>query len=212
METSFRFIPSYIKLRNAIQSGDIGDIVYSEANFALKIDNGHRITRHDLGGSSMLDLGIYALNFSQWVHGGKKPKKIIATGHLFPSGTDSSINGVMTYPGGGTAVFGCHTRVQTEGTARVYGTKGSISLPFPFWCADKIETPEDVYEFEAPKGRFDFNYWNSGFLVHEADHVRECVAKGLTESPVMPLDDSLLLAEIMESSRKQVGVGYPQDN
>ncbi len=179
---------------------------------ALESKDGHRITKHEVGGSSILDRGIYAINFSQVVHGGKKPDKIVATGHLLPNGTDSSMNGVvMTYPGGGTAVIGCHTKVQLEGTARVYGTKGKISLPFPFWCGEKIETPEGTHEFEAPKVKFDLNFWNSGFLVYEADHVRECVAKGLTESPVMPLKDSLLLAEIMESTRKQVGVEYPED-
>ena len=206
-----RFIPTYIKLRDTIERGVIGDVVFSEIDFGVKIDDRERVKKRELGGGSTLDLGVYAINFSQWVHGNKRPDKIVAAGHLFPEGTDSSMNGVMTYPGGGTAVYGCHARVETMSTARVYGTKGRISLPFPFWCASKIETPEGTFEFEPPKGKMGFNYLNSGFLVHEADHVRECVAKGLTESPILSLNDSLLLAEIMESSRKQVGVEYPED-
>ena len=34
---------------------------------------------------------------------------------------------------------------------------------------------------------------------------------GLTESPLMTLDDSLLISEIMDSIRQQVGVKYAQD-
>jgi dihydrodiol dehydrogenase / D-xylose 1-dehydrogenase (NADP) len=49
-------------------------------------------------------------------------------------------------------------------------------------------------------------------LRYEAQNVRECLKKGLTESPVISLDETLLLAELMEDVRKQVGVDYPQDH
>ena len=35
---------------------------------------------------------------------------------------------------------------------------------------------------------------------------------GLLESPKMSLDETLVLAEIMEAIRTQVGVVYPQDH
>lgn len=34
---------------------------------------------------------------------------------------------------------------------------------------------------------------------------------GLLESPLITLDETLVIAEIMETIRKQVGVVYPQD-
>jgi predicted dehydrogenase len=59
----------------------------------------------------MLDLGIYTVNFSQFVHGGKRPSKVIAAGHLFPSkGVDSSIGGVLIYDNGGTAIISTNSR------------------------------------------------------------------------------------------------------
>ncbi len=42
----------------------------------------------------------------------------------------------------------------------------------------------------------------------EAEHVRECLEKGLKESPVVPLEESLLAAEVMEDMRKQVVLGW----
>ena len=65
---------------------------------------------------------------------------------------------------------------------------------------------------ELPDTKLPFNFSNSAQLVYEAQHVRECLAAGLTESPKVTLDETLLVAEIMESIRKQVGVTYPQDD
>ncbi len=42
--------------------------------------------------------------------------------------------------------------------------------------------------------------------------MRECLQKGLKESPLVPLDQTLLAAELMEDMRKQVGVHYQQDD
>jgi len=73
-------------------------------------------------------------------------------------------------------------------------------------------TPEGTIDYEYPEAKIPFNYTNSVGLRYEAQHVRECLKKGLKESPVVSLDETLLLAELMESVRKQVGVDYPQDH
>ena len=46
----------------------------------------------------------------------------------------------------------------------------------------------------------------------EAEHVRECLMEGRLESNLISLDETLIIAEIMEKMRKQVGVQYPQDD
>ena len=46
---------------------------------------------------------------------------------------------------------------------------------------------------------------------YEAHHVRDCLLKGLKESPTVPHRDTLLMAEILEEVRTQVGVVYPWD-
>lgn len=55
------------------------------------------------------------------------------------------------------------------------------------------------------------HYGNSQGLAYEAEEVRRCLSQGLLESPLMSLDESITMAEIMESIRKQVGAVYPQD-
>ena len=72
-----RFIPSYVKVREDIEKGVIGDVLHSEALFAVPIDKVDRILKKDMGGGSVLDIGIYCINWAQFVHGSKKPKKVL---------------------------------------------------------------------------------------------------------------------------------------
>ena len=72
-----RFVPSYVKVREDIERGVIGDVLHSEALFAVPIDKVDRILNKEKGGGSVLDIGIYCVNWAQFVHGSKKPKKVI---------------------------------------------------------------------------------------------------------------------------------------
>jgi len=87
-----------------------------------------------------------------------------------------------------------------------------LELEKPFWCSTTLVTPNGTEEFNLPKVQKPVNYPNSEGLAYEAEEVRRCINKGLLESPLMPLDETLLIAEIVESIRKQIGVVYPQDS
>ncbi len=42
----------------------------------------------------------------------------------------------------------------------------------------------------------------------QAEEVRRCLKKGLTESESMPLEDSLLVAEAVDEISRQIGLGF----
>ena len=46
---------------------------------------------------------------------------------------------------------------------------------------------------------------NSGGFGYEAEHVRKCLQAGLKQSDVMPLEHTVIVAEIMETVMKQLG-------
>ena len=70
----------------------------------------------------------------------------------------------------------------------------------------------EMVEFPLPEtSRHPFNFLNSAGLGYEAQHVRECLLKGLKESPAVSHTETLTIAELMEEVRKQVGVVYDQD-
>jgi hypothetical protein len=45
--------------------------------------------------------------------------------------------------------------------------------------------------------RFEFAHEGRG-LRHQADEVARCIAEGLTESPLMPLDETVSIMETMD--------------
>lgn len=52
---------------------------------------------------------------------------------------------------------------------------------------------------------------NGSGMRYEIDHVYECIRSGMKESPVMSLEHSIRLSDVMENIRHQIGVEFPQD-
>lgn len=77
-----------------------------------------------LGGGSILDLGVYILQFQQFVFRGLKPIDIAVNGHKNEFGTDETTGAIITYPGGKTAVVSTSARVTLPNEALVVGTNG----------------------------------------------------------------------------------------
>ena len=198
-------------MEKEINKGSIGQVLQSQAEFCCKIES-DRIAKKELGGGACLDIGIYCVQFSQFVFGGEKPEKVVASGFTNEEGVDCYGSVTFLYSGGRAATFQYSSKVDAPCEAHVYGTDGSMSLKFPFWCSNKLQLKDGkVVEFPLPEGLQEFNFFNSAGLGYEAQHVRECLLKCLKESPAVPHSETMTIAELMEDIRKQIGVVYEQD-
>lgn len=63
-----------------------------------------------------------------------------------------------------------------------------------------------------PEAKYNFNFINSCGLRYEADEVRKCIRDGKFESDFVTHNESLLIANIEDEIRKQLGVVYPMDS
>ena len=61
----------------------------------------------------------------------------------------------------------------------------------------------EPYNVERP-------YEGNGYQF-EAAHAMQCLRDGLTESPVMPLDETLAIMRVMDRVREQIGMRYACD-
>ena len=68
------------------------------------------------------------------------------------------------------------------------------------------------HDFSYPVNTPEMNFGGSRGLRYEADHVRELLLAGKTESDVMPHRDSVTIAKIQDELRRQVGVHFDADN
>lgn len=73
-----------------------------------------------------MDIGVYVLQFSQYVFKGLSPVSILPWGHLNKHETDDRASAILSYPGGRFSMLSVNTCAQLSNTAHVYGTKGII--------------------------------------------------------------------------------------
>uniref|UniRef100_A0A8D2DMF5 Dihydrodiol dehydrogenase n=1 Tax=Sciurus vulgaris TaxID=55149 RepID=A0A8D2DMF5_SCIVU len=125
-------------------------------------------------------------------------------------GVDDTVSVLLQYPGGVHGTFTCSISTKLPNVASVSGTKGMVQV-FPSWCPTNLVVNDEHKEFPLPQVPKKFNFMNGSGMRYEAIHVRECLRKGLKESPMIPLAESELLAEILEEVRKIIGVTFSQD-
>jgi dihydrodiol dehydrogenase / D-xylose 1-dehydrogenase (NADP) len=82
----------------------------------------------ELGGGTILDLGVYVLQLAQFVFGPSPPEHVLAQGELNENGVDISTSITLKYKGGKTATLCTHARVKLPNEAYIVGTKGTIKV------------------------------------------------------------------------------------
>jgi predicted dehydrogenase len=197
-----RFLPPYRRLRELLDDGAIGEPLMVEADFGFRapVDPTHRLFDPAQGGGALLDLGIYPVQLCAFVLG--LPEKVVADGVVGATGVDEVVAGVLHHAGGRLGVVKASTRVPMACTARIAGTEGWIDLPAFMHCPTSITV-------HSPRGTevIDTSFEGDG-LRFEIDEVQRRIAAGETESPLMPLDESIGLMTVLDDIRAQVGVVY----
>ncbi|XP_043952562.1 trans-1,2-dihydrobenzene-1,2-diol dehydrogenase-like isoform X2 [Gambusia affinis] len=206
-----RFFPVSVEIRKLLAQEYIGEVKMVRADFGVPLLHVPRLVQKELGGGALLDLGIYCLQFINMVYKGEKPESIQASGVCLETGVDETVTVILKYSKNRMAMFTCSTRVQLPNDAVIGGTEGTIQVLSPMWCPTSLFVNGKETQYPVPEPSLPLNFTNSTGMCYEAEEVRQCLLKGLKESPVMPHADSLLLAEMEDEIRRQVGVVYSQD-
>lgn len=205
-----RCFPVYDAVRKEIASGNVGDIHQVMVTFGFRMPDVDRLTKKELGGGTILDLGIYCLQFACLVYDNEVPESIKVSGFLNEEGVDMSVSATLLYKGNRTATIVTHALADLPNEAYICGTKGIIKIP-KFWCPTTANLPSGTIKERLPILEHDTNFINSAGLCYEAAEARACILKGLIESPKITHETSLLLAKLEDEFRKQLGVVYSQD-
>lgn len=192
-----RFSPLIRMLAADERFGEIRS-VRAAFGFAHPYDPAHRLWAPELGGGALLDLGIYPMGLAQLFLG--QPESMSFTGSLAPSGVDAEAGGLMRYPGGARALVECSLLAGYANDASVVGTGMRADIDAPFWAPRRVvlsrpgmEPEEHVLGDPAENG-----------YAGELREVRDCLARGRTESEIMPLDESLAMMRLLAEARAQL--------
>ncbi|GAB4079535.1 Gfo/Idh/MocA family oxidoreductase [Modestobacter muralis] len=203
-----RFQPAYQRALQIAASGELGQVhwVNAEISFPAPADPGARIWARADGGGALLDLAVYPLLWPWGTIG--LPDSVTAVGTLNEEGVDAQNALSLSYASGAQAQLTTSLLARSPHSALVCGTEGWLRAE----GADSVYRPErlEVQIGDAPVRVEEFERIGSGY-VHELREVTRCLQQGLTESPVMPVHDSLALMHFLDGVRAQLGVVYPND-
>jgi predicted dehydrogenase len=199
------FQPSYQKAMEIVRSGELGALKIVRSDFAFNAEKDYtkRLYNVNLGGGSLLDIGIYPVFMSLKALG--KPSEIKTMASFSPSGAEETIQMIFRYSGGEMAnlasSFASHSSTQTE----FWCEHGFVLLNRRFFAPTTIaysKRAEPVINISFPKKE------GLGYEL-EAAHVMECVEKGIIESPLLSHSFSLDLMEILDRVRLNAGIVFP---
>jgi predicted dehydrogenase len=201
-----RFQPAIAKARELLAEGAIGEVrsVQVDLGVVREFDPADRIFAFDLGGGAMLDLGVYLVSFAQMVFG--TPTSVSVRGSLEPSGVDAEASLLLGFPGGRTATLMCSLHSPMPGHARVFGSTGRIDV------LPRFHHPRSIvlHRHGAEPEQFDRPPIGEGYA-HELIEVTESIRAGRTESPIMPLDDTLAVQRVLDGALGQLGIRFTED-
>lgn len=200
-----RYQPVVPMVRQLMADGRIGDLRLITASLGYSMGDKPRIMRADLCGGALLDLGVYSINFVR-MFCDAGIERITSQCVKSATGMDLTNAICMTLDNGVLANIQSSAACVNDNQGTLCGTEGYLII-------DNINNPQTVRvyardrvfveEIAVPQQITGYEYQ---FLA-----CKDALEQGLTESPYMPLDETLYIMQLMDGLRKDWGVRYPMD-
>ncbi|WP_028049168.1 Gfo/Idh/MocA family protein [Cellulomonas sp. URHD0024] len=208
-----RYLPHTDVVRRVLEDGLLGQVHRITADYGVHagLSPTHRLLDPALAGGVLLDLGVYPLSFASAVAGAAglalRPTSVQAAGTLAATGVDAQVSAQIGY---GTAQAQLFTSMLTASghTAQVFGSLGRIEVD------DRCYVPAGVtLTIGEATGTWDANSIHGyGGLSFQTAALATYAAEGRTDSPLLPLDETVTILETADDIRRQVGVVYPGES
>ncbi|MGN6577329.1 MAG: Gfo/Idh/MocA family protein [Nocardioides sp.] len=197
--------PMIRRLQQILATGELGAVTQVRADLGFRVDAPatDRLLAPELGGGALLDMGIYPLTFAQLFLG--EPAKVAAAGTLSDLGVDLNIALALAYDTGAVASLTASMTGPSPRTASITTELGRFDL------ADSFHHPASATWVSGDHTETLEEPMLGGGLAHEAIEVMRCLRNGETESPLVPLDESVALMGLMDAIRRDLGVRYDAD-
>lgn len=196
------FLPHYQYVLELVRSEKFGKINGLEANFGFEAPYlpEKRLFNKELGGGSLLDIGIYPVFAALTLLG--KPDTISAKAKFSETGVDESCSIVFNYQNGVRAHLLSTINKTTPTTATINFEKAKLTLNRRFHEPTSVtilhNDQEETISFDVNTNGYNF----------EAEHVQQMLAQGRTESTVMSFEKSLELIGLLDEIREKIGLVY----
>jgi len=193
-----RFFPAVREMMRLIEDGAIGPTRMINVNFgyAGDPDPKGRLLNPAQGGGTLMDVGVYAIALANMLFG--RSRRVSSFASMGATGVDEALAILMQFAGGQLATCNCSITLHTFKEADIIGATGRIRIHEPCW---KPHTLSLVYHGKEPRV-ISHPYPGLGYQFEIAEVMR-CLREGLLECPLMPLDDTLAVMEVVDACRSQ---------
>ena len=199
-----RFIPSILEIKKRIDEGEIGELKYINADFSFKANTSiQRIYDKELGGGSLLDIGIYPVFLAYLLLG--IPNQIQANAHFYDSGADSQLALLFNYKNAHAVLFSSFNSISKR-EAKISGTLGEIRIDMPW-----NETDSFSIQKNDEKSKFISLPTIGKGYTHQITECNTCLQQGKVESAIWSHQNSLALITLLDAIRKKINLVYTED-
>ncbi len=129
----YRFHPQWVKARQLIAQGVLGEITAIDAGFSyFNRDPDNVRNKPGSGGGGLLDIGCYCVSVARWLFE-REPVRVCGLRELDPDfGVDRHFSGLLDFAPG-MASFFCSTQSDAAQHVKISGTLGSLTVENPFY-------------------------------------------------------------------------------
>ena len=195
------FLPHFNYVIDVVKSEKFGKLKSLEVDFGFfhPYDIEHRLFNKQLGGGSLLDIGIYPIFVALSSLG--KPKSIAASATFFDNGADSSCTLIFDY--GITKAYLKSSLLEETPTEAIFTFEDAVVKLNTRFHESPIVT---IYKDEKEE-MLDFNYKTFGYSF-EAAHFSRLIREGKKESNIMTFEFSKNLISTMDEVREIISLEY----
>ena len=198
------FQPFYIKASEILQSGVLGKIIHLHGYFTFipPYDPDDRKFNLSLGGSSLLDIGIYPVIDALTFLG--VPEDVKASAAFSPTGSEESINVIFRYKDGRMATLYSSFRTNIGIGCEILCEKGNMTV-----SRGRDMNQRVLLELHGSKKQ-EFIFTPPAMGYHwEAEEVMKCLDDQRVQSQVVPLSFSVDLIKTLDRIREEAGINFP---
>lgn len=196
------FLPHYQYAKEIIDSGKFGNIKSLTADFGFiaPFHKDARLFNKDLGGGSLLDIGIYPIFMAYSLLG--MPENIKAEADFSETGVDERCRIKFNYSKDRIASLYSTFREDTPTEALIELENASIKLNSRFHEPSSVTIIENDKETlrEFPVETIGYNF--------ETQHVTDCLLNSRKESELWTHQNTLDLMHLLDSVRNEIGLKY----
>ena len=184
------FLPAVLEAKKRLE--DLGKVTMMALSHSFPGSYNGWMFDKEAGGGPLLSSGIYAVQLIHWLFGAITQisgtacmEKGVEWQYILTGETETGV------------LFSAKnsTRAVLDNTCRIFGERGYLELP-NYWKAQKvifhIDGKEETIEFPC---QYELSY--------EAEHIADCLNKGLLNSPVITKELSLSGIEAIEKVKAQ---------